>query len=254
MSPAHTLTRAVAAVALLAALAGCSAAHHQDANPTGGASSTRLGPGDGPDSPSPTGSVAQPSAGSTTSSGASPDSQNLADWPSEPADGTKVPEFRSQVIKPGYTGESYLNRLAASWGITMEARQKIEFPGRPDTWHTSGSKQSGETRRTIAALWSLDGDLILLSCFVAASDTERAEFLHACASLDHPEAAPAATRTWLDAMVPQVDGAFASGKKGAVIDSPLHRSGPVATVLQKAHDTSRGGDYYQLYSFGTGAS
>ncbi|MFF1903620.1 hypothetical protein [Kitasatospora sp. NPDC058218] len=47
--------------------------------------------------------------------------------------------------------------------------------------------------------------------------------------------------------------AFTSGQ-GTVIDSPLYRSGPVATVLQKARDSSYGGDYYHLYSFDTGSS
>ncbi|MEV7776897.1 hypothetical protein [Kitasatospora sp. NPDC088351] len=264
MSPTHPLTRAAAAAAILAVLAGCSTSHDKDPNRPGAEAATRISPGEGPGSSSPTGSVTPSGtvpdspapagpASSAGSSSAAPDSQSLTDWPSEPAPGTAVPVVKSQVIKRGYTGESYLNRFAATWGITLDTRQKVEFPGRPTVWHTSGVKRSGEVATSIAAVWSLDGDLISLSCSVTASATKRADFLHDCASLDHPGAAPASATAWLDAMEPRVANAFASGQ-GTVIDSPLHRSGPVATVLQKARDASYGGDYYQLRSFGTGSS
>ncbi|MCX5209123.1 hypothetical protein OG689_07460 [Kitasatospora sp. NBC_00240] len=262
MSAAHTLKRtvaAVAAVASLVVLTGCSASHSKDADKPGVGSGAQLGPGEGEESPSPAGagtspgSGATPSPSSTGSSGAVPDPQSLASWPAEPVDATKVPDFRSQVIKPGYTGESYLDHLAVTWGITLEARQKIDFPGRPTVWHTSGVKQSGETKTAIAAVWSLDGDLMSVSCLVTAAAPRRADFLHDCASMSHPGAAPAAAKAWLDEVEPRVDATFASGK-GTAVDSPLHRAGPVATVLQKSRDASYGGDRYELYAFGTGSN
>ncbi len=105
----------------------------------------------------------------------------------------------------------------------------------------------------VTAVWSLDGELKSLSCSVSASVQKHAYFLHDCARLDHLGVVPASAEAWLDAMEPRVDSNYAAAK-GAGIDSPLHRAGPVATVLQKAHDTRHGGDYYQLYSFGTGSS
>ncbi|MFC5667831.1 hypothetical protein ACFP3U_33315 [Kitasatospora misakiensis] len=183
-----------------------------------------------------------------------PDAQSLADWPTEPVAVTD-PRVAAvaQVIKPGYSGESYLDGLVTTWGITLKARERIDFPGRPPVWHTSGVKEDGDTTMWIAAVWSLDGDLIKLACHVTAAAVKQADFLHDCAGLDYPGAEPAAAKSWLDAMEPRVDAVFATDRKVA-IDSPLHRSGPVAFLLRKAPDATYGGDSYELLPFGTGSS
>ncbi|MFF3001931.1 hypothetical protein ACFVTF_03875 [Kitasatospora sp. NPDC057940] len=173
-----------------------------------------------------------------------------ADWPTEPVAAAEAPTVRSQVIKAGYTGESYLNHVATTWGITMKAREKVDFPGRPTVWHASGVKEDGNTAMWIAETWTIDGDLTTWSCHVTATAAKQADFLHDCAGLDHPGAEPESTKTWLDAMKPRVDTAFAAGR--APVDSPLHRSGPVASMLQKGPDGTYGGDYYELRTFGVG--
>ncbi|MFJ1751604.1 hypothetical protein [Kitasatospora sp. NPDC088134] len=231
-----------AAVALLAVLAGCSSFHHPDASRPAGAVSAE---------PVPTERSAPPSLAASASPGGAA-ARGLADWPTEPVADKEAPEIKAAVIKPGYTGESALNRLTAAWGLSMEARQRVDFPGRPTVWHAAGSKRGGGTVTSIAAVWSLDGNLMSLSCYVTASVPRGVDFLRDCVDLDLPGAAPvSATAAWLDAVEPRVDSAFAAGH-GAAVDSPLHRSGTAAAVLQRAHDESYGGDYYHLHVFGTG--
>ncbi|WP_331745215.1 hypothetical protein [Kitasatospora sp. NBC_01300] len=242
MSPTHPVTRLAAAAATLAVLVGCSSSHDKEPNRPGAEAVTRPGPGEGPDLP--------PPAGTAAPSSAAPGVGSPADWPTEPVAAAEAPTVRSQVIKAGYTGESYLNHVATTWGITMKARENVDFPGRPTVWHASGVKQDGNTAMWIAAAWTIDGDLTTWSCHVTATAAKQADFLHDCAGLDHPGAEPESTKTWLDAMKPRVDTAFAAGR--APVDSPLHRSGPVASMLQKGPDGTYGGDYYELRTFGVG--
>ncbi|WP_328953442.1 hypothetical protein [Kitasatospora purpeofusca] len=223
--------------AVLLALVGCSA--------TGGRGS--VSDGSGPELPAP-----PPTSAALPSTAASAE-RGLEDWPTEPTAAAAVPEVTSQVIGPGYTGGAYVSRLAATWGITPKERERIDFPGRPPVWHSSGVVRHGDTVMWIAALWSFDGELIYLTCQVTATAAKQAAFLRDCAGLDHPGARPAAAKAWLDGMKPRVDTAFAAAG-GIQIYSPLLRSGPVASVLSKLSDPSLGGDAYELRSFGTGPS
>ncbi|MDY0816188.1 hypothetical protein [Kitasatospora purpeofusca] len=175
------------------------------------------------------------------------------DRPTEPTAAAAAPEVTSQVIGPGYTGRAYLSRLAATWGIPPKDRERIDFPGRPPGWHSSGVVRHGDTALWIAAVWDFDGELMSLTCQATVSAAKQAAFLRDCAGLDHPAARPAAAKDWLDGMKPRVDAAFTAGG-GTPTDSPLLRSGSVAFVLQKLSDPSSGGDAYVLRSFGTGPS
>ncbi|MFB8238711.1 hypothetical protein ACFC58_19370 [Kitasatospora purpeofusca] len=161
--------------------------------------------------------------------------------------------IKGQVIGPGYTGGAYLSRLAATWGITPKERERVDFPGAPPVWHSSGVAQHGDTAMWIAAVWSFDGELVSLVCHVTTTAAKQAAFLRDCAGLDHPEARPAAAKAWLDGMKPRIDTAFAAAK-GSSMTSPLLRSGPAAFQLWRVPDLTYGGDAYELRAFGTGPS
>ncbi|MFF7456981.1 hypothetical protein [Kitasatospora sp. NPDC008115] len=193
-----------------------------------------------------------------------PDLRTLADWPDEPvAEQSALPPIKAQVIEPGYTGEAFLKRLAARRGITLKARQKIDFPGRPSVWHAAGKAEAGGTVRSIAAVWSEGGELMSVFCSVTASTSatdsasapasaaNRNAFLRECADPGRPRAAPTEVRAWLDGMVPRVDQVFATGPN-LIVTSPLLRRGPTAAFLRKYHDAERAADTYVLRLFGTG--
>ncbi|MEK2494854.1 hypothetical protein WN990_35455 [Kitasatospora purpeofusca] len=233
--PGRSPARVVVGAVVLLALVGCSASGNR-----GSASQSS-----GPELP------ALPPTGTAAPSTADSPARGLEDWPTEPTAAATVPEVTSQVIGPGYTGGAYVSRLASTWGITPKERERIDFPGRPPVWHSSGVVRHGDTVMLIATLWSFDGELIYLTCQVTATAAKQAAFLRDCAGLDHPGARPAAAKAWLDGMKPRVDTAFAAAG-GIQIYSPLLRSGPVASVLSKLSDPSLGGDAYELRSFGTG--
>ncbi|RKE18791.1 hypothetical protein [Streptomyces sp. TLI_171] len=241
MSLAGAVRRSVPAVALLAVLAGCSASSHHDV-PSGGAS---LLPGEGPVGES----AAAPEPAPSGSAAAKP--FNPSDWPTEPAPASSVQGPVAVVVKAGYSGEAYLQRLATAWGVTMEARAKVDFPGRPTVWHQTGRRTADGSVLSISATWTEGGDLELAGCTATVSAPKDAEFLADCARLDYPGADPTASADWVQGMLPRLHSAFETAK-GAAMDSPLRQAGPVGLILQEGNDPSKNGDYRAVYLFGTG--
>ncbi|MDR3035645.1 MAG: hypothetical protein LBV78_21510, partial [Kitasatospora sp.] len=181
MKPTSTARRTAPALVLLAVLAGCSAPSHHGA-PTGSAS---LLPGEGPVG----GSAAAPEPAASAPVSAAP--FDPAAWPTEPAPVSGGQGPVAVVVEAGYSGEAYLQRLAATWGVTMEDRAKVDFPGRPTVWHRTGHRTADGPALSISATWTEGGDLELAGCTAALNAPRAAEFLADCARLDYPGADPA---------------------------------------------------------------
>ncbi|MEE4492155.1 hypothetical protein [Streptomyces sp. BE230] len=190
---------------------------------------------------------AHPSAPSPLST-----STDLSDWPSAPATRDKIPQGRRAVpLASGYTGRAFLDRLAKTWHIAMRPREKVDVragDAAPPVWHSAGTSAGGSAL-TVAAVWTLSGDLDSVTCTAPKKAPGRARFLRDCAGLDHPGADPKAAAAWLDGMTPRVDTAYE--KAGAVVESPLYRSGPAATYL-RAYPLPGKEPAYLVYVFGTG--
>ncbi|MFE7192613.1 hypothetical protein [Kitasatospora sp. NPDC057541] len=233
-----TVTRTatvLATLALLVSVSECSLLKREGVERAGGPVGAE-GPAEPPPAPSP------PVV----------DTRTVADWPDRPVTGeSALPPLRARVIEPGYTGETFLKRLAAGRGITLKEREKVDFPG-PPVWHAAGEKADGGVVEWIAAVWSFDGELERVTCSVTATAVDRIAFLRQCAGADRPAGTPAEVRAWLDGMVPRVDELFATGP-GLTVTSPLLRRGATAAFLRKWHREDRGGDTYELHLFGTGA-
>ncbi|MGW4813837.1 hypothetical protein ACWEPB_19655 [Kitasatospora cineracea] len=238
MKPTSTARRTAPALVLLAALAGCSAPPRHDGGP----------PDQVPADPSVQLS-ATPSAPVSAAVSAAP--FDPAAWPTEPAPVSGRQGPVAVVVEAGYSGEAYLQRLAATWGVTMEERAKVDFPGRPAVWHRTGRRTADGSALSISATWTEGGDLELAGCTAAFSAPGAAEFLADCARLDYPGADPTASADWVRGMLPRLHSAFETAK-GAAVDSPLRQSGPVALLLQESADPSPGGDNRTVYLIGTG--
>ncbi|MER5639714.1 hypothetical protein ABT095_22485 [Kitasatospora sp. NPDC002227] len=248
MNFTSAVRRTAPAVTLLAVLAGCSASPQQGAAPTGAA----LLPGEGPVTDSPTPAASGPASGSGSGSAAAKPFKP-SDWPTEPVPERlrKVPDPVAVVMKAGYTGEAYLKRLAAAWGVTMNEREKIDFPGKAPSWHQVGYRRGDGGTLAVTATWTIGGDLEVASCTANLSVPKAAEFLADCARLDYPGSDPTATSDWVTTTWPQVHSVFADGRNGAV-DSPLRISGPVGVLQQEGDKSSISGDYRMVYLFGAG--
>lgn len=96
--------RHVAAVLVLGALlAGCSASHH-NSSPPDSAGSTKLGPGEGPVSPSASAAATRPSTERPPA--------DLDAWPTQPATLEKFPDgVLSAAMANGYTGAKFFKDL-----------------------------------------------------------------------------------------------------------------------------------------------
>jgi hypothetical protein len=227
-------SRYAAALAVAAlALTGCSAGHDTD--------------GDG----------ASASPGTTPTAGASPSAAVAAtsppprptgidNWPTYPAAKQDVPtDVKSAVMAKGYTGQSFLEKLAADWHVTLTKRQKLTFS--EPAWQVGGEAHpTTDSEFQVAAIWDPSGDLRQFYCSATANAPRYQEFLRACVGLDHPGSDPKAATAWLDSVKPPVDKAFA--KEKVPITSPLLRSGNTAAYLRKgAYSPS---DTYQVEIFG----
>ncbi len=88
-----------------------------------------------------------------------------------------------------------------------------------------------------------------MTCTAPKKAPGRARFLRDCSGLDHPGADPKAAAAWLDGMTPRVDAAYE--KAGALVESPLYRSGQAATYLRE-YPLPGKEPAYLVYVFGTG--
>ncbi|MEV7217063.1 hypothetical protein AB0O31_28725 [Kitasatospora cineracea] len=247
MKLTSALRRSVPAVALLAALAGCSAAPRHD-----GPDADAGAPGGAVRSGAPSSSVSGGTGAVPAASGpvsASP--FDPAAWPTEPVPAAKAPNPAGVPFGAGYDGQAYLDRLAATWGVAMKDREPVDFPGKPPSWHRTGRHEADGSALTVSAVWTQGGDLVWAACSATANAPKGAEFLADCARLDYPGSTPAATADWVRAGWPALDGAFGSGKDG-VIDGPLRQSGTGGAVLQEGDDPMRDGRYRMVYLFGIG--
>ena len=230
--------RYVAALALTAlALTGCSSGHATDS------ADSSASPG-----ATPTAS-ALPSVSPGAVGAASPQARptSIADWPTTPAPPQDVPEsVRTSVMAKGYTGQSFLDQLAADWHITLKKREKLT--GTSGTiWRVVGEGHpTKKSELTVAAFWSPSGGLRSFDCSTTANAPRYEDFLRACIGLDHPGSTPKAAAGWLDGVKPEVDKEFAKTK--VPIMSPLLRSGTTVTCLLKS--SSSPAATYNLKIFG----
>ncbi|MFJ5924014.1 hypothetical protein ACIQF6_15595 [Kitasatospora sp. NPDC092948] len=231
MSPIRAARRTAFAAVLLTFLAGCSgSAHHETGDRVVG-----LSPGE-----SPAGTVVpQPSR-------SDPPPVDPAHWPTGFSRTETVRYPDAAVIRAEYTGEAYLNRLAATWHVTLEAPTTYDFP-RP------GLLRSGHNAGTavfwIAATWAPSGSLLTVTCTAATAEPRADDFLADCARLDYPDSTPAATARWVHDTWPGLHTA-AAGLTNGSMESPPHRSGPVAVLLHEGTAEAYGGAFRNIRLFG----
>ncbi|MGW7547417.1 hypothetical protein ACWGKQ_40905 [Streptomyces sp. NPDC054770] len=226
------LAAVVAALAL--PLAGCSSSHHT----TSSAGTTN---------PATTGPAATTSP--SPSASASPD---ISAWPTVPTDvnETEVPKVSYEVLSQNYTGRGFIDALTRQWHIDLDARTKFDSTkdDRPAVWHAEGTTHPTKgTELGVSVVWDLTGDLESLSCGATAKAPGQADFLHACARLDHPGADPAAAVRWLDSITGPVDRKYREA--GVTTVSPLYRAGTAATELLEYGGSSTP-TTYDLRTFG----
>ncbi|MFC8511526.1 hypothetical protein [Streptomyces sp. NPDC057257] len=227
---------ATAVLALTAlSLTGCSSGHDTDSTGSsaspGATSTAQASPGASP-------VAASPSARPTS----------IDDWPTTPGPPQNFPvSVPTSVIVKGYTGQSFLKRLAADWDITLKKRETLTGAGATVRRVLGEGHPTKDGELTVAAFWDLSGDLKSLECTTTGNAPRYEEFLRACTGLDFPGADPKAAATWLDGMKPRVDKVYAKSK--VPIMSPLLRSGPTATSLLKGPYATSG--TYELRVFGT---
>ncbi|MER7562067.1 hypothetical protein ABTZ93_03760 [Streptomyces sp. NPDC097941] len=232
--PTHRPRYAAVLVVAALALTGCSTGHDTDSAASAASSGT-----------TPT-ADAFPSTAATAAS-PQPRPTGMDHWPTYPAAKQDVPTgVKSAVMAKGYTGQSFLEELAADWHITLGKRQKLTFsePARQVGGEAHPTKNSA---LQVAAIWDLSGDLRQFYCSATANAPRYEEFLRACIGLDHPGSDAKAAAAWLDGVKPQVDKAFT--KEKVPITSPLLRSGNTAAYLRKGAYSPSG--TYQLEIFGT---
>ncbi|MEU9325826.1 hypothetical protein AB0D91_18770 [Streptomyces canus] len=232
--PPHRPRYAAVLVVAVLALTGCSAGHDTDRAGSSASSGT-----------TPT-AHASPSV-AAAAAGPQPRPTGIDNWPTYPAAKQDVPtDVKSAVMAKGYTGQSFLKKLAADWHITLRKRQKLTFS--EPAWQVGGEAHPTKNSEfEVAAIWDLSGDLRQFYCSATANAPRYEEFLRACVGLDHPGSDAKAAAAWLDGVKPQVDKAFAREK--VPITSPLLRSGNTATYLRKGAYSPSG--TCQLEIFGT---
>ena len=228
-----TLTTACIATA---ALTGCSASAH------GSTHTSTTSPAAGQQPPASTRSTALPKITPA----------DISAWPHTIVPQDKAPRaIKTTAITSGYTGTSYLHKVAAKWHITLSTKAKSQVPGNPADWFTQGTVHpSQNTALNLNAAWNLKGDLIILQCTVSVKAAQTAAFLRDCTGADYPGAQPRSTAAWLDSMTGKVDSAHKTLNETVV--SPLHRSGPAATLLTEGSTEQYGGAFYYVKTFGTG--
>ncbi|MFF0016864.1 hypothetical protein [Streptomyces sp. NPDC005374] len=238
--PPHHPRYAVAVLVVAAlALAGCSAGHDTDG---AGASAT-------PD-PAPSTSTSPSTSPGVPSPQARPTS--LADWPTAPASPQDVPTgTKSQVIAAGYTGQAFLERLAADWHLTLGKQKKLTS-GEPALYVGAEGHPTKGSELSVGAIRDLAGDLRSFECEATADAPRYEEFLRACVGLDYPGSDPKAAATWLTGVKPQVDKVFKEEKVKAPITSPLLRAGTADTFLYKGNYSPSG--TYTVRLFGAAGS
>jgi hypothetical protein len=226
--PTHRPHNAAAVLAVAAlALTGCSAGHDTD-----GAGSS-ASPGTIPSaSPSPSASADNPSPRARPTS--------LDDWPTAPASPQDVPTgTKSEVISKGYTGQSFLERLAADWNLTLGKQKKLTSSA-PALYAGAEGHPTKDSELSVGVIRDLAGDLRSFECQATADAPRYEEFLRACVGLDYPGSDPKAAATWLAGVKPQVDTVFTEEKVKAPITSPLLRTGTTAIFLYKGNYSPSG--------------
>ncbi|NEB01350.1 hypothetical protein [Streptomyces sp. SID13726] len=233
--PTHRPRYAAAVLAVAAlALTGCSAGHAD----AGAGSSASPG----------TTRTADASPRAATATSPPPRPTSLDDWPTSAAPPQKIPlGTKTTVIARGYTGQGFLDRLAADWHLTLGKRKKLTSSD--PAWVVGGEGHPTKgSELSVGLITTLSGDLRSFSCQATANAPRYEEFLRACAGLDYPGSAPKAAATWLTGMKPRVDKAFAEEKVKVPVTSPLLRSGGTGTYLRKGSYSPAG--TYELHVFG----
>jgi hypothetical protein len=172
-------------------------------------------------------------------------------WPKTVVRESKVPPLKRTVIAPGYTGASYLQKLATKWHITIPPKQESPAgPGSiPADWYTEGKAHpTARTTLTLGGVWDLKGQQIMLQCTGSANAPGIAAFLHDCVEADYPGARSEKAVAWFDGMRPQVDKLHHQLKD--TVDSPVYRSGPAASYITESSLPEYGGDFYYVATFG----
>jgi len=228
----RTARRAAPAVVLLALLAGCSRPSHEDGK------DRIVSPRP---SESPLGFEVPPPPSPPL-----PPAVDPSHWPTgfRRAEAVRYPD--AVVIRAEYTGEKYLKRLAATWGVTMEARTEVDFPGK--AWHQTGHN-AGPGTFWISADWAPSGSLLTVYCTASSAAPKALDFLADCARFDYPDSTPEATARWLRDTWPGLHAAAEGLDRGAM-ESPALRSGPVAILLYEGNAEPYGGAYRKVHLFG----
>lgn len=197
------------------------------------------------------GAGASASPGTTPTAGASPSSSpgipspqarptSLADWPTAPAPPQDIPTgMKTTVIAKGYTGQGFLEQLAADWHLTLGKQKKLTS-STPVLYVGAEGHPTKGSELSVGVIRDLSGDLRSFECEATANAPRYEEFLRACVGLDYPGSAPKAAAAWLTGMKPPVDKAFAKEKVKEPITSPLLRSGTADTYLRKGNYSPAG--------------